>query len=111
MHDPDKLLDGMKVLHCLFCSSYKTPIEFDMATHLQQTHISDLVDTFPSKGSNINYRIKCVIEKMRKKVAAEYYDSRVAKFSQNLPRTQKPKVKQMRKDELLKEWFSSDTNP
>ena len=48
MHDPDKLLDGMKVLHCLFCSSYKTPIEFDMTTHLQQTHISDLVDTFPA---------------------------------------------------------------
>jgi len=108
IHDPKNVLNGILVLKCPFCTSYKTPIEFDMTIHLRKAHTSDLIETFPNgKGSNINYGIKCAIEKMKKGVPSEYYDSKVAKLGQKLPNIQKPKVEQMNKDELLNDWFSS----
>ncbi len=30
VHDRQYILDGMLVLHCFFCDSFQTPIEFDI---------------------------------------------------------------------------------
>jgi hypothetical protein len=47
MYDPDRVLDGMLVLKCLFCEHYKTPIQNDMRIHLRYTHQMELLKDLP----------------------------------------------------------------
>ena|SRR6188472_1227866 len=39
----DSSLAGLPDIPCIFCRSYQTPIEFDLALHLQEYHRMDLV--------------------------------------------------------------------
>jgi len=107
IHDPKNVLNGMLVLKCPFCTSYKTPIEFDMVSHLREMHGPELANSVPSRGKcyNMSYRIECAIENMKRKAPAEYYGSRNAEFGQRFTNVQKPMVERMSKAEPLDEWF------
>ena len=61
-HDPDYVLDGMLVLRCFFCRTFKTPI--DMRIHLREIHKEELVTDLPlqGKGFDMNYRIGFAID-------------------------------------------------
>jgi hypothetical protein len=83
MYDPDRVLDGMLVLKCLFCKHYKTPIQNDMKIHLRYTHQMELLKDLPlsGKGFNMEYRAEFIIEIMKQKTPREYYDHKIAKFA------------------------------
>jgi hypothetical protein len=44
---PDNSLDGLPTLSCLFCSTYKTKIRFDMDLHLYEKHKQNLICDLP----------------------------------------------------------------
>jgi hypothetical protein len=44
---PHNSLDGLPTLSCLFCSTYKTKIRFDMDLHLYEKHKQNLVYDLP----------------------------------------------------------------
>ena len=52
---------------CIFCYSYKTPIEFDLGNHLLESHRMDLVKLPIGKGS-MEYRIIYAIGLCKKEV-------------------------------------------
>jgi hypothetical protein len=83
MYDPDRVLDGMLVLKCLFCEHYKTPIQNDMRIHLRYTHQMELLNDLPlsGKGFNMEYRAAYAIDIMKQIVPREYYDHRTARFT------------------------------
>jgi replicative DNA helicase Mcm len=82
MHDPQHTLDGILVLRCSFCSTFKTPIEYDMKVHLLERHRMALVTRLPlrGKGFDMDYRTTFVIDIMKRKKPLEYYDHGTAKF-------------------------------
>ncbi|MDP9288966.1 MAG: hypothetical protein M3P08_12315 [Thermoproteota archaeon] len=83
MYDPDRVMDGMLVLKCLFCERYKTPIQNDMRTHMRYSHQVQLLKDLPlsGKGFNMEYRADFVIDIMKQKTPCEYYDHKSAKFA------------------------------
>jgi len=83
IHDPHHTLDGMFVLKCFFCSAFQTPIEYGMRVHLKEIHRMGLVTQLPlrGKGFDMDYRIRFVIDIMRRKKPQEFYDHRTAKFA------------------------------
>ena len=83
MYDPDRVLDGMLVLKCLFCEQYKTPLQNDMRIHLRYTHQVWLLKDLPlsGKGFNMEYRAAYAIDIMKQRMPPEYYDHRTARFT------------------------------
>jgi hypothetical protein len=65
-HDPNLVLDGMLVLRCFLCRTFKTPIEFDMRIHLREFHQEELAMDLPlqGKGFDMSYRLDFVIDIM-----------------------------------------------
>ena len=63
---PDNSLDGLPTLSCLFCSTYKTKIRFDMDLHLYEKHKHNLVydlpipDTKASIDDRIEYALQLI---------------------------------------------------
>ena len=64
MITPDNSLDGLATLSCLFCSSYKTKIRFDMELHLFEKHKQNLVYDLPipDKKASIDDRIEYALQ-------------------------------------------------
>jgi hypothetical protein len=83
IHDPNRTLDGMLVLRCFFCNAFQTPIEFDMKVHLLGKHGNELLTHLPlrGKGFKMDYRIRFVINIMKRKKPQEFYDHRAGKFT------------------------------
>jgi hypothetical protein len=52
---------GLHAIPCIFCYSYRTPIEFDLGNHLLESHRMDLVKLPIGKGS-MEYRINHAIQ-------------------------------------------------
>ena len=67
IQDPEKVLDGMLVLECPFCPSFRTPIEFDLELHLYEKHRHELLKKFPlrGKGYSMDDRIEYFINQIR----------------------------------------------
>jgi hypothetical protein len=82
MHDPQHTLDGMLVLHCFFCKTFQTPIEYDMKVHLRNTHREELVTHLPlrGKGFDMDYRTAFVIDFLKRRKPPEFYNHRTAEF-------------------------------
>jgi hypothetical protein len=61
---PDNSLDGLPTLSCLFCSTYKTKIRFDMDLHLFEKHKHDLVYdlSIPVRKASMDDRIEYALE-------------------------------------------------
>lgn len=80
-HGPDHVLDGMLVLRCFFCGTFKTPIEFDMRIHLREFHQEELAMDLPLKGKrfDMSYRLDFVIDIMLHETP-EFYDHKTARF-------------------------------
>src|SRR5205823_14048523 len=51
---------GLPAIACIFCYTYKTPIEFDLGNHLLEHHRMDLVKLPIGKG-DMEYRINHAI--------------------------------------------------
>ena len=58
---------GLPAIPCIFCYSYKTPIEFDLGNHLLERHRMDLVKLPIGKG-DMEYRISHSIRLCKKEV-------------------------------------------
>ena len=69
----DVLLDRLPDLSCLFCSTYKTKIRFDMELHLYERHKQNLVYNLPIGKARIDDRIEYALEiiEQRRVVMAE----------------------------------------
>jgi DNA replicative helicase MCM subunit Mcm2 (Cdc46/Mcm family) len=61
--------EGLPEIPCIFCCRYKTPIEFDLALHLQGSHRMDLVKLVLGKGYSIEDRADYAIELGKRKIA------------------------------------------
>ncbi|MFL6433634.1 MAG: hypothetical protein ACJ71O_07875, partial [Nitrososphaeraceae archaeon] len=63
---PDNSLDDLPTLSCLFCSTYKTKIRFDMDLHLYEKHKHNLVYDLPipdrkaSTDDRIEYALQLI---------------------------------------------------
>ena len=81
-HDPDHVLDGMLVLRCFFCRTFKTPIEFDMRIHLSEIHQEELATDLPLKGKgfDMSYLVGFAIDIMMHETPKEFYDHKTARF-------------------------------
>jgi len=81
-HDPDHVLDGMLVLRCFFCRTFKTPIEFDMRIHLREIHQKELAKDLrlKGKGFDMSYRLDFEIDLMKHETSKEFYDHKTAEF-------------------------------
>jgi hypothetical protein len=85
MHDPDHVIDGMLVMRCFFCRTFKTPIELDMRIHLREIHQEELVTDLPlqGKGFDMNYRMGFAIDIMKHETPKEFYDHKTGRFGSN----------------------------
>jgi hypothetical protein len=59
---------GLPDIPCAFCN-YQHYIEFDLGNHLLERHKLELLKLPIGEGYSIEYRIKCVIELAKRKVA------------------------------------------
>jgi hypothetical protein len=61
---PDNLLDDLPTLSCLFCSTYKTKIRFDMDLHLYEKHKQNLVYDLPipDRKASMDDRIEYALQ-------------------------------------------------
>jgi hypothetical protein len=61
---PDNSLDGLLTLSCLFCSTYKTKIRFDMDLHLYEKHKHNLVYDLPipDRKASMDDRIEYALQ-------------------------------------------------
>ena len=82
IHDPQHTLDGMLILHCFFCKTFQTPIEYDMKVHSLERHLMQLVTDLPlrGKGFDMDYRTTFVIDIIQRMTPSDFYDHRTAKF-------------------------------
>src|SRR5438093_4759049 len=52
---------GLPSIPCIFCYSFRTPIEFDLGNHMLESHRMDLVKLPIGKG-DMEYRINHAIQ-------------------------------------------------
>ena len=55
-------LEDLPTLSCLFCSTYKTKIKFDMELHLFEKHKQDLVYNLPIHKASMDDRIDYALD-------------------------------------------------
>ena len=67
LYDPDKILEDMPVLECIFCDKYRTAIEFDMELHLHEKHRLELLRQFPlkEKGYSMDLRAEYFVNQIK----------------------------------------------
>lgn len=73
-------LEDLPILSCLFCSTYKTKIKFDMELHLFEKHKQDLVYNLPIHKTSMDDRIDYALDLIEQGlvVNAEPYQSNYA---------------------------------